>query len=149
METYYSLNHPGESASMVVWQEYAREAYLALFFILAALIYQRLVVDGGVLLVGITGIFVIVGLSNVYGWVKMRKTFVEAGFTGDKFYLKNVYDVIQNKRPLMFPLMYANPKKEGDRLWVHYYGRVIPLNLQEWEDPKELLRHFNRMEPGR
>ena len=144
-EQYKSDHHPGERGSVVVWQEYARDAYLTLFFVLAALIYQRLVTESGVLIPGVIGIFTIITLSNIYGWIKMRNTFVEAGFTGDKFYLKNVYDVIKEKEPLMFPLMYANPRKEGNQLWVHYYGRVIPISLSEWDEPGELIRHFNRL----
>jgi hypothetical protein len=135
--------YPGVKSPFLVSQEYATNAYLTLLFVLLIVLYFRMLQGAPLLLPGLAGVFLITFFSNIYAIVRMKKVYTETGFKEDQFYLRNVYDVIRNKTGLWFDLQYATPKREGTVLWVHYFGRPIPLRLQEWHDPQGILDGFS------
>ncbi len=131
-EVYRSTDYPQYTGRLRLIQEYATNAYLALFFVLMVFIYYRLL-HGLPLWPAIPAAFLLILASNYYGMIRMRKIFVEIGFSEDQFYIKNLYDVAANKPPLWFDKKYANIRRNKNQMWINYYGRTVHIDLKHWK----------------
>ena len=83
---------------------------------------------------------VAVGLGNLFAYGKLRRSIAEILFVDDHFSLISVYDLVNEKKPNAFPLIYANPSMlSEDVISIHFNDQVINLKRANWGEEFDLL----------
>lgn len=137
-----SGKYPENKQAFLIFQEYAWRYYMGFFMALMLILLYQLARQADILTPGVTGVFGVVFLSNVFAVIEMRKDLAEIGFHEGHFYLKNVYQANFNQNPDFFPLPYANAQIKGGQLSITYFDSIYTLDPNEWDNWDDLLYYF-------
>ncbi len=130
---FRSKQFPENTKPFTLIQEHAARAYLLFFALWACGLYLYIANNLPLLWYGIGGIFAVFLLSNAAGVIQSKMQFVEIGFSGNFFYMVNVYDIAFNKEIRYYPSTFANANKDGVNMYVNYHGQVIRLKREDWQ----------------
>jgi hypothetical protein len=142
MKLYRNKAYPFNQNKIFTLQHYASDAALWLFIILMFFLMFRMAKKLPLLIEGITGIFAVVILSVFIATVRLKKEIIMIGFEGDQFYIVTGHDHVFGRKSKSFPLAYANPKWEEEKLSVTYFDSILKIDPAQFENANDLIREF-------
>lgn len=122
--------------------------YYAAFNVVIMLLLLVQILSGGMglelLWWVIIGEAIALGLGNLLGRARLRRTFAELFFVNDHFALISVHAILSREEPQAFPLKFANAEldPEGDRLTLHFHDQVLSLSRADWEEFDLVCAYF-------
>lgn len=119
--------------------------YYAIFSSLViAGVMMRMFSGKPILWFAVLGFAVAVGLGNLMAYVGLRKKIAAIFFLNEHFSLISVYEILykEEEEHHVFPRIYANPRREGDQITVHYHDQIITLKSEDWEDFDLIWNHL-------
>jgi len=142
MFAYYHKNHTASFNAFGMLQEYALQPTLILLGLYCGMIIYVMAWHLPLLWYGIIGGIVLALLSNFFGQVNARSSYLEIGFDGDYFYMRSAYDIAYKQNLKFYPLAYANATIERDTIYLNYIDHVIRLRREEWPQWHEIWQEL-------
>lgn len=147
MTSFRSHHYPRSRNRLLISQEYAMQYYAA-FNVGIMLILLVKILSGGMglslLWWILIGEAIALGLGNLLGRARLRRTYAQLFFVQDHFSLISVHDILAGEEHQAFPLKFANAEldPEGDRLTLHFNDQVLTLARADWEEFDLICAYF-------
>lgn len=100
-----------------------------------------------VLWFGIGGEIAAILLANGAASVSMNRRIAEIFFLNENFTVLTVGDLLYDKEKKPFPLRFANPVRQGDKIQFHFTDNILQIQKEDWPE-FELLWHRFNLDPG-
>lgn len=139
MTSFRSRDYPRSRQRFVIQQEYALRYYAMFAIVVMIGVAIRLNAQKEVTLFGIIGAGIAILLGNLMAHVQLKRKIAEIFFVNDTFSVINVHDILHQSEPQSFPLRFANPVREGDRISFHYEDQIMYINREDWGDEFDLI----------
>jgi len=140
MQKFKSSHFPDSRKSLfILIQEEAWDIYAGLFGLLAMVLVFLLAYGRDFMLLAIVGVFIVIGLSSLFGVSRLKNRIAEFGVYENQFYIKSVYDIMKNEKGKFFPIPYSNFKVNKKGIQLTYFDRLVMLKASEWPDLNEML----------
>jgi len=145
MFVYRHKDHTSSFNAFGMLQEYALQPLLILLAIYCSMIIYLMAWHIPLLWYGIIGGIVLALLSNFFGKINARSSFLEIGFAEDHFYLRSAYDIAYKQNLKYYPLAYANATMERDTIFINYIDHTIRLRRDDWDQWHEIWLRLNEV----
>ncbi|RMG61004.1 MAG: hypothetical protein D6722_20270 [Bacteroidetes bacterium] len=147
MTRFISHKYPRSANKLLITQEYAMPYYAAFNGVIMLLLLVQIVSGGmGIDLLWwvVIGEALALGLGNLLGRARLRRTYAQLFFVSDHFSLISVHDILSGEEHQAFPLKFANASldPEGDRLTLHFSDQVVVLQREDWEEFDLICEYF-------
>lgn len=142
MMSFRSSNYPRSSQAFRVTQEYAMRYYAIFFFLVMAVVVIRLEQGHNTqdtVLFGLIGTMVAILLGNLMARVQLKRKIAEIFFVNDGFSVISIYDIVHQTPKRSFPLKFANPTREEDRIQFHFEDQIMHIKKEDWGDEFDLI----------
>jgi hypothetical protein len=143
MFVYHHKNHSASFNTFGMLQEYALTPLLVLLGLFGAMIIYLLANHVQLLWYGTIGGICLALLSNFFGKINARASYLEIGFSEEFFYLKSAYDIAYNQNLKYYPLAYANATMERNTIYINYIEQTVKIRREDWEKWHEIWAVFN------
>lgn len=134
MTSFRSNHYPRTKNGVVILQEYAMRQYawIAMIVMIGSLVRA----SQGLPLMGFAlgGMLVAMLLGNAIAYVQLRKKYAEIFFVKDHFALISIHEIVFKPENKAFPLLYANPRRNGDTIQLTFNDQIIQLEAGDWDD---------------
>lgn len=139
MQSFRSIHYPTRKSRFGVLQDNAMPFYGA--FILLVMVGTLLRSNQGkdVTIFTSVGMGLAVLFGNFFAQVRMRRRIAEIFFTGETFSLVSIYDIAYKQPTAAFPLRFANPRRDGNLIELHYTDLVLTLRREDWGEEFDLI----------
>ena len=143
MFVYYSRNHQSSFNVFGMLQEYALQPLLILLVMYCGMIVYLMAHQVQLLWYGIIGGIIMALLSNFFGQVNAKSSYLEIGFSDDHFYLRSAYDIAYRQNLKYYPTAYANATMENNIIYLNYIDQTIKLRREDWLNWYEIWSRLN------
>ena len=82
-------------------------------------------------------------LGNMMAYVQLKRSIAEIFFLNEHFSIISVYEILFQRNNHVFPLIYANPRKHGDHISIHFNDQIINLYEKDWEEYELIWNWLN------
>ena len=143
MFIYYHKNHTSSFNTFGMLQEYALTPLLILLGMFGAMIIYLMANHIPIFWYGIIGGIVLAFLSNFFGQVNARSSYLEVGFSEEFFYLRSAYDIAYQQNLKYYPINYANATIEKNVILINYIEQTVKIRQEDWQNWHEIWQKFN------
>ena len=144
MFAYYHKNYSASFNTFGMLQEYALQPLLILLALYCCMVIYIMAWHLQLLWYGIIGGIILALLSNFFGTVNARASYLEIGFDEHHFYLRSAYDIAYKQNLKFYPLAYANATIERDTIYLNYIDHTIRLRRDDWAQWHEIWARLNQ-----
>ncbi len=144
MLTFKSLSYPRHNRKFSIIQEHSSRSYAFLFAVLGVILYIYLAKHKPLLIPGITGVFLVTLLSNLFGIMALKRNLIELKFQGDFFAIVTAYDAVFEKDVDYYPVEFSNLSAEGNSFLVNYKGQFFRFRPESWSAFNEIVHTFRQ-----
>jgi hypothetical protein len=143
MFIYYHKNHASSFNTFGMLQEYALGPLLIFLAVYGGMIVYLMANHIPLFWYGIAGGIILALLSNFFGKVNARASYLEIGFSEEHFYLRSAYDIAYKQNLKYYPIVYANATMEKNIIYINYIEQTVKLRQEDWRDFYEIWQRLN------